>query len=455
MSQPRLPHPAYSKHFVNNLPSREPSLNITRISMLRRKSTTIIAIWGALFITYILFFRSPPLPSTSNPSSYEMPFLSDIGTRPFADSLPEPQVKDDWNPDPTKLFFGYGSISCIPQIPASLILKAQSLRKSCEIHSPFNLTSPSPRIAVLTAHFGSNTEYQPALETHLLHGLIHGHEVHVLCDPIVDKLWNKPAFLLKVTMDQMLKPESERLDWSMWADRDTLILDQCRPISSFLPSLSSPSSIDVQETKPGLLTNLAIALHLPFFSEPKAAHEKVPQLIVSNDKNGLNNGIFLLRISPTALSLLIAILSHPTYRPKTRLRFTEQTAMALLAKSPTFRSCTYIVPQYWFNSYTYMDRNEKGNNLGYITTNVGGDIDSGARVFANRANTTGLEGGFRDGYVRRGDFLVHFAGNVNKGQNVERWMKMLDEEGIVWKSKGGVQRDVTTEVAEFWRKAGV
>ncbi|KAF2641793.1 hypothetical protein P280DRAFT_489210 [Massarina eburnea CBS 473.64] len=329
---------------------------------------------------------------------------------------------------PTRLFFSHGSTNCIPTPPADLVAKAQSIRKACSRYAPFDFTAPSPRVGVLTAHFGSETHYQSALQTYLLHALVHGHEVHVLCDPIVDAIWNKQAFVLKVMMEEILQSSDEGLDWMMWADRDTIILDQCRPISSFLPPSSVPFTPSAEEQQTGFsfLSKLGAFFRLPIPSyERKEIH-----LLVSNDKNGLNAGIFLLRVSQLSLALLTAILSHPTYRPSTRLRFSEQTAMELLTRSSAFRPYTQVVPQHWFNSYT------------------------GARVFAERMNTTGLEGGFREGYVRRGDFLVHFAGNVNKGQNVERWMNMLDDEGIVWQGKGGVQRNVSREVEDFWRGLG-
>ncbi|KAF1954838.1 hypothetical protein CC80DRAFT_388414, partial [Byssothecium circinans] len=337
---------------------------------------------------------------------------------------------------PTALFFSHGSTECIPAVPNSLIAKAQSIRKACSQHAPFDLTAPSPRIGVLTAHFGSETHYQAALQTYLLHGLVHGHQVHVLCDPIVDAIWNKPAFILKVMMEEMLRPEHSRMAWTMWADRDTLILDQCRPVSTFLPPSSgpalSPSPSPFTPHPPhGLLAQISSLLHLPSLSlSLKKAGKKDIHLLISNDKNGLNAGIFLLRTSQLSLSLLTSILSHPSYHPTTRLRFSEQTAMALLIRTPAFRPYTQLVPQFWFNSYT------------------------GAQVFAERMDVEGLEGGFREGYVRRGDFVVHFAGNVNKGEDVRRWMEMLEREGIVWVGRGGVQRDVGKEVEGFWRALG-
>lgn len=43
---------------------------------------------------------------------------------------------------------------------------------------------------------------------------------------------NKPAFILNLLMQEMLKPAHQRLEWIQWVDRDTLILDPCRPVST-------------------------------------------------------------------------------------------------------------------------------------------------------------------------------------------------------------------------------
>ena len=33
-----------------------------------------------------------------------------------------------------------------------------------------------------------------------------------MCDPMVDELWNKPAFMLNLLMREMLKLQNERLE---------------------------------------------------------------------------------------------------------------------------------------------------------------------------------------------------------------------------------------------------
>ena len=233
-----------------------------------------------------------------------------------------------------------------------------------------------------------------------------------MCDPIVDDLWNKPAFILNLLMREMLKPEKERLEWIQWVDRDTIILDQCRPISSFLPpekarfgSWWRRDDDDKQIPAPVNTTHL----------------------LVTRDWNGLNNGIFLLRVNSWAIELFTAILAFRHYKPEIDLPFTEQSAMEEVLKTDQFREQAIYVPQHWFNGYE----------------------EDGAQKFQDREDVEGL----KERNVRRGDYLVHFAGRGKRGDLLMEWSGMLEGAGDVWE-EGRVQRDVSGEVEAFWKDLG-
>jgi hypothetical protein len=85
----------------------------------------------------------------------------------------------------------------------------------------------------------------------------------------------------------MIKPESKRLQRLVWVDRDTFILDQCRPATFFLPS-STPNP------------PLAKWWHRTSHARSQDPDKPPPEvnLLATNDMNGLNDDIFLLRISP-------------------------------------------------------------------------------------------------------------------------------------------------------------
>lgn len=280
----------------------------------------------------------------------------------------------------------------------------------CRKHSPF--ATGRVRIGTATAHFGDQqNHYQKAFQTHLLHNLIHGTELHAMCDPIVDDLWNKPTFLLNLLMHEMMKPENKQLEWIMWVDRDTLILDQCRPMSSFLPP--EPSRYG-EWWKRSDDFNLDVT-------------DNTTHLLVNNDFNGLNNGVFLLRVNSWAIQLFTAILAFRHYKPDVELKFTEQSAMEKVISEEEFRKNIQVVPQHWFDGYS------KGQ----------------AGHFKDRKDEDELG----EEHIRRGDYLVHFAGVQKRDEAINSWLDMLKELPDVWENRS-VQRDISKDVAKFWKGLG-
>jgi mannan polymerase II complex MNN10 subunit len=261
------------------------------------------------------------------------------------------------------------------------------------------------RIATVTAHFGPvQQHYQEALQTHVLHSLVHNTKLHVMCSPIVDELWNKPAFILALLLNEMVKPAEERLEWIFWADRDTVVLDQCRSLSDFLPPSvvkTGNKTEEIEEIDPG--------------------HQI--HLLITDDWNGLNNGGFLLRVNLWAIHLFNVILAFRYYRPDIQLTFTEQSAMEVTMMEPQFRGNVPKVPQQWFNAYP------KGNASAFLES---GDVKKLATYHA-----------------RRGDFLMHFAGVPGRGDAIEQWTRVSKELPAVWPS-WQLQRDTTEDISKFW-----
>jgi hypothetical protein len=317
----------------------------------------------------------------------------------FSNSHP---ISDRILPRPTSgpQLITHGNDRCLPRSDETLNTLALSFRESCAQSSPHE---PSHgRIGVVTAQFGTpEPHYAAALQTHHLHAMVHSTELHVMCESMIDDLWNKPAFLLALLLDEMLKPEHKRLDWIFWVDRDTIILDQCRPISSFLPPDKTAEGKDV-----------AIPTHM----------------LISNDLNGLNNGIFAMRVSHWSINLLMDILAFRDFNPEVELRFTEQSAMELVLKESKFAPHVQYVPQEWFNAYP---AGEAGD-------------------YEQRTTEEGLE----TYHARRGDFLVHFAGRGERKREMEQWLKTIKRMGNVWEERDGrrAQRDVTKDVEKFWAK---
>ena len=193
-----------------------------------------------------------------------------------------------------------------------------------------------------------------------------------------------------------------------------MILDQCRPMSSFLPPekprfgswwRSDNEHLEHEDGKNITEVNL----------------------LVTNDFNGLNNGIFLLRVNEWAISLFTAILAFRHYKPDVDLPFTEQSAMEYVIQTDHFKKQTQFVPQYWFNAYDY----------------------GGASMFVSRDEATELSAE----RVRKGDYLVHFAGHPEKDKAIEDYSEMLLRLEDVWEERT-VQRDVSKNITDFWTRLG-
>jgi len=175
------------------------------------------------------------------------------------------------------------------------------------------------RIGKCTIVFNGNSYWERALRTHEEHDRLHGYRLHVLRQSLLDDVWSKPAYILSLLLRELARPESERLEWLVWVDADTIILNPHVPIEIFLP---------------------------PAGSEFDDVH-----LIYTNDPNGFNNGIFPIRVNRWAVDLFSAILSYRYYRPDAPLVFRDQSAMGALIKEPQFANHVAAAPQRWFNAY--------------------------------------------------------------------------------------------------------
>lgn len=123
--------------------------------------------------------------------------------------------------------------------------------------------------------------------------------------------------------------------------------------------------------------------------------------LVTADHNGLNNGIFYLKVHPSSVDLLTRIVAHPLTRPDEDLGwFGEQAAMAreLEAAEARFKTSSkpsgiVWVPRPWFNHYEF----------GH-----------------------GFEG-------EPGSFLVHFAGLAEtRLEHMASWLEELQQNQSKW-----------------------
>ncbi|KAF2157294.1 glycosyltransferase family 34 protein, partial [Myriangium duriaei CBS 260.36] len=251
-----------------------------------------------------------------------------------------------------------------------------------EVISPGrDLLGARTRVGKVTIIFGGAPTYERAVRTHELHDRIHGYPLHVLRHGILDDVWSKPAYILSLLLKELSRPETERLQWLLWVDADTILLNPHVPIETFLPP--EPEFDDVH-------------------------------LLITNDWNGLNNGVFPIRVNQWAVDLFAAIVSFRHYKPDANLVFRDQSAMDMLLKDPKFAKHTMQAPQRWFNAY----QGEHNETLAPFQ-------------------------------VRRGDFLVHFAGVGDRDRRMAYWLDRVDQHLPDWEIEVH-HTSYPSEAREFW-----
>lgn len=242
------------------------------------------------------------------------------------------------------------------------------------------------RVGKCTIVLYGSSIYERTVQTHTLHDRLHGYPLYVLRQSIMDDVWSKPAYILSLLLRELAKPQEERLEWLLWVDADTIMLNPYIPLEIFLPP--SPQFDDVH-------------------------------LLVTHDWNGLNNGVFPIRVNQWAVELFSAIVSSRYYKPDQDLTFRDQSAMDTLLKDTKFAAHTVEAPQRWFNAY----QGEHNETLAPYQ-------------------------------VRRGDFLVHFAGVINRDERILFWLDRAEQHLPDWEME--VQHtSYPAEVKDFWnQKAG-
>jgi len=102
-------------------------------------------------------------------------------------------------------------------------------------------------------------------------------------------------------------------------------------------------------------------------------------LIISDDVNGLNNGVFFIRVHPWSLNFLMRSMSYSYFNNKHSLRYAEQSSMnnVLIEGDESYHYI--IVLQSWFNSYIGL--NTKGEFLLHLVGHVTKDEE--AKTFRN------------------------------------------------------------------------
>ncbi|KKK18795.1 hypothetical protein AOCH_006782 [Aspergillus ochraceoroseus] len=251
---------------------------------------------------------------------------------------------------------------------------------------------PLPTVGkVMMIYGGNNTLYERAIETHQEHSRRLGYPLFILQREILDGVWNKYAILLSVLLQELAKPSDQRLQWLFWFDSDTVVMNPHMKLETFLPPV-----------------------------EADHVH-----LLLTKDWNGMNNGVFPIRVHPWSVQLLSAALAYPVVKPEVFLFWPDQSALAnVLNENEHFARSVVYCPLRWFNAYM---RSPDGESL---------NPDSPAEL-----------------QFHPGDLLVHFPGTPRDhlAETLGPYLAIAEAHRAEWEPTAE-NTGYPEETVNFWRK---
>jgi hypothetical protein len=199
------------------------------------------------------------------------------------------------------------------------------------------------------------------------------------------KMYSKEYFVLSTILEELAKPDDQRKEWVMWADADSIILNPALSPEVFLPP----------------------------------QHLKEVFALVTADREGLNAGVFYLRVHAKSVDLLTQTVAYPLDYPDVDLGwFGEQAAMANVIKAmeagpqpqEQYPEIAWL-PHAWFNAYQSEDS---------------------------------FEG-------QPGDMLVHFAGlGATRLSHMQKWLEEIKHNTAKWEIP--LDQTIYNEaIPEFWK----
>jgi hypothetical protein len=148
-------------------------------------------------------------------------------------------------------------------------------------------------------------------------------------------------------------------------------------------------------------------------------------MLLTEDWNGMNAGVFPIRVHPWSIELLSAAIGYPFTSPGKELYWAEQSALDRLFKEHEYYSRSVVyVPLRWFNAYM---RAPDG---------VGLNEDSPEEL-----------------QVHPGDLLVHFPGTQKEHFNatLSPYLDIAEAHRPDWELPAE-ETVYPVETLEFWRR---
>lgn len=177
------------------------------------------------------------------------------------------------------------------------------------------------RIAKVSMLYGARNDlYERAIQSHERHARHHGYPMYVLRRDISQGYWNKPMFIQAIIIQELCKPAEDRAEWVMWFDADSIIINPKIPLDIFLP--------------PKEYSNI--------------------HFLGNKDHNGLNTGVFFLRVHEWSVRMLASVIAYPTAHPDHDLGCSaDQQAMAIKFNETETAASVLYQPRIWYNTYEF------------------------------------------------------------------------------------------------------
>jgi hypothetical protein len=177
--------------------------------------------------------------------------------------------------------------------------------------------------------------------------------------------------------------------------------------------------------------------------------------VVASNFDGLNAGVFAIRVHRWSVALLSAVVAYPVYHTdKAETNdFQDQSALSWLlesSSSPTILNAKMHwanVPTRWFNSLPFNNAWASNGDWIYGTQMTPEKFDAGTTDVYDDGHDTKVVNPWK---VMRGDLAIHFAGSTRVRDSwMVPWMERVESMTPEWADVGAKDR-LQIEVAAFW-----
>jgi hypothetical protein len=274
-----------------------------------------------------------------------------------------------------------------------------------KIATPVRKHKGEPRIGKVSMLYGRRNElYERALDSHRRHNLIHGYGMEIMRHDFTQGYWNKLSWLLSNVVQELAKPESERLDWIMWVEAQNIILNPMIPLSAFLPP-------------------------------PKDQLDYI-HFVGSRHDGALNAGAFFVRVHSWTVTFLTRAISLPMldFSIEKELAFEKDiNALAYVLNETAFSSNAFYQPRTWFNTLHTASALEAGLDDDDPTAPTG---------------KAGYEG-------EPGSLLVQFpyASNGAKWKHMADWLEILRHRPNAFEMRFD-KTFYPAAIKQYWKRIG-